>query len=255
MATENAYVIHLPVYEGPLDLLLELIEQAELDITKVALAHVTDQFLAHVRAYEAYHLEDLSSFLVVAAKLLQIKSEALLPRPPIREPGEEDPGDALARQLIAYKKYKQVAIMLADRVEAGLRTYVRVRPGLLPEPNYEFIDLSIEMLRGIYAEVLRSALSRREIKQTIPSPAVHIRDRIAAILGVIRRSGRTTFRRLLRGARSRVEVVVSFLALLELVKQRRITVTQSGLFDEIEMTKGEAWSEDQSLDFDLEFEE
>jgi segregation and condensation protein A len=101
MSDEAAYTVLLPVYEGPLDLLLDLIERAELDITRVSLAQVTDQYLEYLRLIPAHDLADLASFLVVAARLLQIKSEALLPRPPTREPGEEDPGDALARQLMA----------------------------------------------------------------------------------------------------------------------------------------------------------
>ena len=89
MTFSAGYTIELPVYQGPLDLLLELIERAELDITRVALAQVTDQYLAYLQQFSEYHLEDLASFLVIASRLLQIKSEALLPRPPVREPGEE----------------------------------------------------------------------------------------------------------------------------------------------------------------------
>src|SRR5512143_3493905 len=88
------YKIAIPVYEGPLDLLLQLIERAELDITRVSLALVTDQYLQYIHQLTDLEADDVSAFLVVAAKLLQIKSEALLPRPPAREPGEEDPGDA-----------------------------------------------------------------------------------------------------------------------------------------------------------------
>src|SRR5512142_586785 len=94
-----AYQVTTPVYEGPLDLLLQLIERAELDITRLALAQVTDQYLAYLRGMEDRLAEEVSAFLVIAARLLQIKSEALLPRPPVREAGEEDPGEALAQQL------------------------------------------------------------------------------------------------------------------------------------------------------------
>src|SRR3990172_100954 len=119
-AGNTSYTVRLSVYEGPLDLLLDLIERAELDITKIALAQVTDQYLAHLRQVAQRDIADLASFLVVAGRLLQIKSEALLPRPPEREPGEEDPGDALALQLILYRQFKQVAAALAERVAAGL---------------------------------------------------------------------------------------------------------------------------------------
>ena len=84
-----------------------MIERAELDITKLALAQVTDQYLAHLRNLQERAADDVSAFLVIAARLLQIKSEALLPRPPVREAGEEDPADALARQLLAYKRIKR----------------------------------------------------------------------------------------------------------------------------------------------------
>src|SRR5512135_468158 len=103
------YTVNTPVYQGPLDLLLQLIERAELDITRLALAQVTDQYLAHLRAMQDAPAEEVSAFLVIAAKLLQIKSEALLPRPPVRVEGEEDPGEALARQLIIYKRYREIA--------------------------------------------------------------------------------------------------------------------------------------------------
>ncbi|HJS28904.1 MAG TPA: ScpA family protein, partial [Anaerolineales bacterium] len=102
---EEGYKVSIPVYEGPLDLLLNLIEQAELDITRVALAQVTDQFLAYLQNLTIVSPEEISAFLVIAAKLVQIKSEALLPRPPARAEGEEDPAEALARQLRIYKRF------------------------------------------------------------------------------------------------------------------------------------------------------
>ena len=110
------YTVVTPIYEGPLDLLLLLIERAELDITSLALAQVTDQYLEHLRNISDLSPDEVSAFLVIAARLLQIKSEALLPRPPQREPGEEDPGEALARQLILYKRFKELANLLAQRV-------------------------------------------------------------------------------------------------------------------------------------------
>src|SRR6185295_15384281 len=126
MTAPNNYTVQLPVYAGPLDLLLQLIERDELDITKVALAQVTDQFLSYLKVLESLNLGDIADFLVIAARLILIKSEALLPRPVVREPGEEDPADELARQLIAYKRYKEIALTLREREDAGLRTYLRL---------------------------------------------------------------------------------------------------------------------------------
>jgi segregation and condensation protein A len=127
--TEN-YRISTPVYEGPLDLLLELIERTELDITTLALAQVTDQFLAYLKNLQDIGAAEVSAFLVIATRLLQIKSAALLPRPSIDAPpqDEEDPGEALARQLIIYKRFKELAGALLDRETRGLRTHLRVAP-------------------------------------------------------------------------------------------------------------------------------
>jgi len=102
------YTVQTPVYEGPLDLLLDLIERAELDITAVSLALVTDQYLAYINGMEERNADEISAFLVIAAKLVQIKSEALLPRPPAREPGEEDAGQSLVDQLKLYKRFKEI---------------------------------------------------------------------------------------------------------------------------------------------------
>jgi len=128
MLPRSAYTVQLPIFEGPLDLLLQLIEREELDITKVSLAQVTDQFLGYLKILESLNIADLAEFLVVAARLILIKSEALLPRPAERQPGEEDPADELARQLIAYKRYKEIAGTLHEREAAGLHTYLRLAP-------------------------------------------------------------------------------------------------------------------------------
>ncbi len=254
MALEPAVTVLLPVYEGPLDLLLELIERAELDITKVSLAQVTDQYLAYLHQVPDHGLADLASFLIVAARLLQIKSEALLPRPPSREPGEEDPGDALARQLIAYKRYKQVAIHLSEREAAGLRTYLRVAPPPAIEPKLDLSRIGLEDLRRALQQALAAAPGP-SLDDVVSAPKVRIRDKILLIVDALRTRGQTTFRRLLRHARTRLEIVVSFLAVLELIKRRQVTVTQQELFGDIEIVPGSDWNAGQDLEVESEFEE
>lgn len=251
----KSYSIQLPVYEGPLDLLLDLIERAELDITKVALAQVTGQYLAHLRGLSEHPIADLSSFLVIAARLLQIKSEALLPRPPVRAPGEEDPGDALARQLIEYKKYKEVVSLLASRQEAGLRTYLRQARPPAPEAKLDLGGLTIDGLRQALVEALENAPQAEEAATAMEPPRIRLRDKIRLIVESLRGAGRTNFRQLLGRARSRLEVIVSFLAMLELIKQRQIRARQEDLFGEIEIERGSSWDPDQSEAFELEFEE
>jgi len=251
----EAYTIHLPVYEGPLDLLLSLIESAELDITRVALAAVTDQYLAYMRQMQEIHLENLAAFMVIAARLIQIKSEALLPRPPEREPDEEDPGDALARQLILYRRFKQIAGILEQREALELHSFLRQAPLPYVEPKLDLSGASIDNLREYLLEMLQREHSDRELNQSIVPQEVSIRDRIHVIIGSVREFGRTTFLRVIRGARSRLEIAVSFLAMLELVKQRQISATQEGLFGRITIEPGEEWQEDQEVVFELEFEE
>lgn len=251
------YTIQLPVYEGPLDLLLELIERAELDITKVALASVTDQYIAYLHQAPELELSDLASFLVIAAKLLQIKSEALLPQAPAREPDEEDLGEALARQLIAYKIYKEVAGHLGEREAAGLRSYLRLAPPPKIEPQLDLSGLTADDLYRAMAEVLASKPSGPSLDSVVAAPKVRIRDQIRLIFEIMRKGGRASFQRLLKRSRSRLEIVVSFLAVLELIKLRRITARQDELFGDIELLPGENWrggGQDES-DLELEFDE
>jgi segregation and condensation protein A len=252
---EAQYVIQLPVYEGPLDLLLDLIKRAELDITKVALAQVTDQYLAYLAHASQHDLADLSSFLIIAAQLLQIKSEALLPRPPLREVGEEDPGEALAMQLIAYKKYRQVADLLSERERMGIRTYLRIAPGPQSKPIMDIGDYNLQDLFQAYVESLSTRTPDAPLNNIVTPPTIHIRDRIHLIVEELQKKGRTTFQFLLKTAKSRLEIVISFLAILELVKQHQIHVVQNEGFGEIEITPGIAWKEDQLAELDLEFDE
>lgn len=249
----GSYKVSTPVYEGPLDLLLQLIERAELDITKLALSLVTEQYLTHIQSLKERAPQDVSAFLVVASRLLQIKSEALLPRPPIREVDEEDPAEALTRQLLAYKRYKEIAQTLQARETAGLRTYLRLAP---PPKVQGVVDLSGYSINDIVNSV-RSALmqadNRPELKTVVSAHRITIRDRIRHIVGKIKISKQTSFHRLLSAQHTRLEVVVTFLAMLELVKRRYLKAQQETLFGDINLVTAEEWDED--LAFETEFGE
>jgi segregation and condensation protein A len=249
----TSYTVRLPVYEGPLDLLLELIERAELDITKIALAQVTDQYLAHLRQV-TQRPRRLASFLVVAA-VYSKSSPRPFCAPPEREPGEEDPGDALARQLILYRQFKQVAGALADRAAAGLHSYTRRAPPPRAEPHLDLGGVTLAGLRRTLEEVLAAARPDSELTSAISAPRINIRQKIGLIFDALRRRGGLRFGDLLRRSRSRLEVVVSFLAVLELVKQRQVQVHQERLFGEIEIAPGAEWRPDQELELELEFDE
>lgn len=249
----GGYHINTPVYEGPLDLLLQLIERAELDITKLALAQVTDQYLEHLRAMQERAVEEVSAFLIIAARLLQIKSEALLPRPPVREPGEEDPGEALAQQLIAYRKYRQIAGLLGQRESQGLRTHLRLAAPPKIEGTLDLSGVGLSELAASAQSLLYSGNRKAPLGTVVAPPRVTIREKISLIARLLRRRGRSTFSSLLDRGSSRLDIVVTFLAMLELVKRHMIFARQEDLFGEIEIETYENWNEDE--EFELEFGE
>jgi segregation and condensation protein A len=250
------YTVVTPVYQGPLDLLLQLIERAELDITRLALAQVTDQYLAHIHLITQsgeVAAEEVSAFLVIASRLVQIKSEALLPRPPVREAGEEDPGDALARQLITYKRFKELAEKLSAREAAGLHTYLRTAPLPNSETAFDLTGVSLDDLLAAARLAFGDLLQPSALSTVVAAPKITIREKIGLIADYLRRNSHGSFTDLLPEQRMRLEVVVTFLALLELVKRKLVDVQQDALFGPIAFVPSDTWDDD--LAFDLEFGE
>jgi segregation and condensation protein A len=247
----GGYTVTIPVYAGPLDLLLQLIEHAELDITSVALAQVTDQYLAYIHQIQV-PADEISAFLVVAAKLLQIKSEALLPRRPVREPGEEDLGEALARQLQIYKRFKELANWLDEREALHLQTYLRVAPPLKIEGRLDLSEISVADLLAAAQDIFSEQADKQALGTVISAPRITIREKIRLIAERLRQHPNTTFNSLLGQKPSRLEVVVTFLALLELVKRYRVAARQAGLFTDIQIEKMEDWGKDEELEIEFE---
>lgn len=249
----SGYTVSLPVYEGPLDLLLDLIERAELDITTLSLALVTEQYLAYLHTLEETRPEEISAFLVIAARLLQIKSEALLPRPPQREVGEEDVGQTLVEQLKLYKRFKEVGLWLNERQARGWRTYLRLAPPpkIRPLPP-DLSGVTLDELLQAARQLLQKEQAKEALGTVITPPRVTIREKLAYIRQVLTQWTRTTFRALLQNAADRLEIVVTFLALLELVKRQRVITHQERLFGEIEIERAAEWKEDEEME--LEFE-
>lgn len=248
----GGYKVQIPVYEGPLDLLLSLIERAELDITAVSLAAVTDQYLEHLRSAEQQKPDEISSFLVIAAKLVQIKSEALLPRPPEREPGEEDPGISLVEQLKLYKRYKEIAGWLLERQDANLRTFLRVAPPPKVEPKLDLSNLTLEGLLNAAESAFAKGKEKKPLTTVISAPKVTIREKIDLITKTLKNIQRMTFSGLITDKATRVEIVVTFLALLELVKRYRVTAKQEQLFGDIEFERSEEWKDDEEIEIEFE---
>jgi segregation and condensation protein A len=236
-----AYPVALPAFQGPLDLLLHLIEKEELDISAISLVAVTDQYLRTIEQLETREPSALADFLVVASKLLLIKSRGLLPR---QQPGlegeEEDSSDALIRQLLAYRQFKAVAAGLQERQGLGWRSYLRP----VVQPVFEKqLDLSNIDLEKLHA-VLRRVLERMPGEPPIPrvkSYPVTVAEQMDAVRSLLAAQpaagagGRLAFGTLLGRQTTRLEVIVTFLAVLELIKQATITATQDELFGEIHL--------------------
>lgn len=237
--------IKLEQFEGPLDLLLRLIEEEKLDITEVSLARVADQYLERLHAFsDGYHLDELSDFIVIAAKLLLIKSRALMPS---FNPEEEEDIQDLQKRLKMYQVFSRASKhidTLFKKKEVGF-----FRHPLL-EKNIGFVAPVGVMPRTLF-ETFRRLLKNLEHvviqkpKEIIFTPRVGIREKIHEIVAILKDRSRCRFAELLGTSPSKADVVVSFMALLELVKQRTISVSQSELFNDIVISRTPTIATDQ----------
>ncbi|MCO5208648.1 MAG: segregation/condensation protein A [Caldilinea sp.] len=237
------YAVTLPVYEGPLDLLLRMIETQEMDISVVSLMSVTDQYLRTLNQLEEIEAGALAEFLVIASRLLYIKSYHLLPKPrPPVDDEEEASGDALVRQLLEYRRFKEAASALRLREEAGMRVYLRTAPRPDVEKRLDLSNVDLEKLQ----RALRKVLQRMPVDPPMPRVKTYtitvseqienVRSYLYAAMNAGARTRRgVSFEALLSRSATRIEVIVTFLAVLELVKLREIEVVQDDTFGEIEL--------------------
>ena len=237
---QDAYQVQLPVFEGPMDLLLHLIEEQELDITKVSLAQVTQQYLEYISRADSIDADHLADFLVVAAKLIYIKSTVLLPQIVRLDEEEEDVGDDLVRQLMLYRQFKEVAGHLRVLEEQGNRAFVRVAPPVALPKTLELGDITLDSLLQAVREALEVLPPAPPVNGVVAPLLVTVDEKIAVIRGRLIRSGQVSFRQLIRNARSRVEIIVVFLAVLELIKRREVDARQETLFGDVVIVPVEA---------------
>jgi segregation and condensation protein A len=178
------YQFDLPSFSGPLDLLLHLIDRQELDITTLSLVAVTAQYLAQIEKMKEDRVAQLIDFLVVAARLVQIKSRALLPQNPValeEEEFEEDPAEALLRQLRAYKQFKEAAQWLEEREKAGLRTYLRLAPPPRLENRLDMSGVNVESLLAAVRAALERATERDDSVSIVQPRRLTIEAQIAQV--------------------------------------------------------------------------
>ncbi len=236
---ETDYKVRLEIFEGPLDLLLYLIKQDEIDIYEISLERITSQYLEYLQAFKELNIDIAGEFIVMAANLIYLKSRSLLPvdqQPPDEDASEDDPRWDLIRQLIEYKKFKEAASLLHMRQLEQERMFARSGTGLeviatVPLPLGE---VGIFQLINAFQTVLKRVEAREDLRE-IFGEHFTVSDKIDSILQRVAAGLPLKFSELFAEMASRVEIVVTFLALLELIRLKQISVTQANPFDEIEI--------------------
>ncbi len=235
--------IKLQQFEGPLDLLLSLIEQQQLDITKISLAQVTEQFLIYVKQLGQIDATEVADYLNIAAKLLVIKSKSILPTLEIETPEEEAEED-LESKLIRYKQFKEAAKYFKNLDSNGLQSFTRTL--VFSERIHFFPDPAVtpNTLREALAKVADALKELDNLPKAKIREAVSISDRISALQLQLSSQIETKMSDLIANAKNKEEVIITFLALLELIKQRMFSVNQDELFTDITIRRYEVSASD-----------
>jgi len=235
---EADYKVKLEVFEGPLDLLLYLIKQDEIDIYDISLERITSQYLEYLQAFKELNIELAGEFVVMAANLIYLKSRSLLPidqQPPEEDAAEDDPRWELIRQLIEYKKFKEAAAELHLRELEQERIFAREGASALADGEpLRLGDVGIFQLINAFQTVLKRIEARQDV-QEIFGERFSVSEKIDAILQRVATGAPLRFSELFGAVVSRLEVVVTFLALLELIRLKQVRAFQKNVFEEIEI--------------------
>jgi len=228
------YKIKIEKFNGPMDLLLQLLDKHEFEITEISIAEVTDQFLLHIESIEDRDAEELSDFLVLATRLLYLKSKALLP---LLE-DEEGELDDLEKQLKMYKEFVDASKKIEEMIKQNRFTFSREKMPM--RTVVEFAPptgLKVKELKQIFLVVLRRLDPLVKLPKQIMEKTVSLQKTIFDLKDLIRKQKKIGFKELMSGAKNRTEVIVNFLAVLELVKQRQLIVRQASLFEDIHLER------------------
>ena len=235
---DTDYKVRLEVFEGPLDLLLYLIKRDEVDIYDISIERITAQYLKYLESFKELNIDVAGEFVAMAANLLYLKSRSLLPadlQPSEEEAEDDDPRWDLIRQLIEYKKFKEAAVLLQDR--ALQQENIFDRTGVAPsqrESRLQLGEVGIFQLINAFQNAIKRVEARQEF-QEIFGENFTVSDKIEAILLRVSEGATLKFSDLFAAMVSRVEIVVTFLALLELIRLKQVRATQSDPFGEIEI--------------------
>jgi segregation and condensation protein A len=233
---ESDYKVKLEVFEGPLDLLLYLIKRDEIDIYDISLERITRQYLEYLQAFKELKIDLAGEFVVMAANLIYLKSRSLLPldqRPPEEDAEEDDPRWDLIRQLIEYKKFKEAAEQLHARAVQQENIFTR-DSGAIVEAPLRLAEVGIFQLIHAFQNVIKRVEARENLGE-IFGERFTVSEKIDIILQRVANGASLRFSDLFSDTAVRVEVVVTFLALLELIRLKQVRVIQRDLFGEIEI--------------------
>lgn len=235
------YEIQLDVFQGPLDLLLHLIEKNEIDIYNIPIALITDQYLKYIHTIQLLNLEVVGDFLVMAATLMQIKAKMLLPQISLSEeenPEDEDPRLELAQKLIEYKKIKEASVSLQALEEQQLKIYTRT--------GGEFADLKVvpdgDPLKNLsiwdLMDAFKAVVDSLDIKPiaAVPKEEISIRQRMTEIFDLIALERKVLFKAVFLNLKTKIALITCFLAVLELIRLHKISACQDDVFGEITLT-------------------
>lgn len=230
-----SYKVKLEIFEGPLDLLLYLVKQSHLEIDHIPIAQITDQYLKYLELMQAFDLEVAGEFLVVAATLMQIKSRMLLPPEalPPQEEDQPDPAQELLERLREYQKFKQAAEALSGMEKERGVQFSRpvVREGL-PVETEEFLEASLFDLLTAFSQFMAGEVSKDLIHEIIREEFT-VEQQVELLRGLTREYRQIRFTDLFGRARTKMEAIATFLALLELIRLKEIVILQGQLFGEI----------------------
>jgi segregation and condensation protein A len=234
---ETDYKVKLEVFEGPLDLLLYLIKRDEIDIYEISIERITRQYLEYLQAFKELKIDIAGEFIVMAANLIYLKSRSLLPldqQPPEEDAEEDDPRWDLIRQLIEYKKFKEAAAQLHDRALEQERLFARDGGSPASDAPLPLHEVGIFQLIHAFQEVIKRVEAREDLRE-IFGERFSVSDKIEKILDRVSNGTPVRFSELFGQIVSRVEIVVTFLALLELIRLNQVRALQPKMFDEIQI--------------------
>ena len=225
--------IKLEQFSGPLDLLLQLIEEQELDISQIALSQVTEQYFHYLDKLEENRSEELADFLVIATKLVYLKSRQLLPQ----LAPEEEEGPSLADQLKMYKRYLEASKEVNKRWMQGKVAYGRLEPPVKPEGFVLPVNAREQDLRESFVSLLKRLKPINPLPKVSIDRAITVKQKIESIFEMLKNRKTMNFSELLAGAESKTDIIISFLAVLELVKVGSAAVKQTGVYGNLEISK------------------